>query len=96
MNVRKTACSLNCHISIIYRIVKHYQCHGNADYEYGSDRLTPLDPTQVKKLDQTIRRKRFATTAELLSMTRFNRTARTTQGDRARKALVRVKTNKMN
>ena len=66
------------------------------DYGCGSGRLTPLDPAQVKKLNQTIRRKRFATTAELLSITQFNTTARTRQGDRARKSLVRVKTNKMN
>ena len=50
---------------------------GNVDYGFGSGRLTALDPASVKKLDQTMRRNRSATTAELLSITRFNITERT-------------------
>jgi hypothetical protein len=62
---------------------------------FGSGRPPPLDPTQVKKLDQTIERNRSATAAELLSYTQFNTTNRTIQRYRPRKSVVKIKTNKM-
>jgi hypothetical protein len=72
------------------------------DYGFGSGRPPALDPTRVKKLDQTIQRNRSATAAELLSYTQFNTTERTIQryrlslGYRSRKSVVKIKTNNMN
>ena len=102
INVRQTARFLKCHISTVYRIINQYRCYGNVNYGYGSGRLPALDPAQVKKLDKTIQRNRSAAAAELLSITQFNTSERTIQryrrslDYRARKSVVKVKTNKMN
>jgi transposase len=102
INVRQTARFLNCHINSVYRIINHYQCHGNVNSECGPGRPPALKPAQVKKLDETIRQNRSATAASLLTITRFNTTERTIQryrrdlGYKPRKSVVKVKTNKMN
>ena len=85
-----------------YIIINHYQPHGNVNYGCSSGRPSALNPAQVKKLDETIRRNRSATAAKLLTITRFNTFERTIQryrrslGYYPRKSVIEVKTNRIN